>query len=90
MKEDDNMFTRIIEISYVEQNAAAVAVCFLKHCPLILGLLRVFWISFGTWISHQETSEMGSRVSRDGILHLRDCENSHCSLARTSITAEKV
>lgn len=39
MKEDDNMFTRIIEISYVEQNAAAVAIYFFKRCPLILGLL---------------------------------------------------
>lgn len=54
------MFTRIIEISYVEQNAAAVAICFLKHCPLILGLLHVLCSCEGTGISHQETSEEGS------------------------------
>lgn len=68
------MFTRIIEISYMEQNTAVVAIWFLKRCPLILGLLCVFCSCEGTWISHQETSEVGLEVSRDGILHLRDCE----------------
>lgn len=60
------MFTHIIEISYVEQNATAVAICFLKHRPLILGLLHVLCSCEGTWMSHQETLEVG--------LHPRDCE----------------
>lgn len=53
MKDDDNMFTRIIVISYVEHN---VAICFLKDCPLILASFCPLFLE-GTWISHQNTSD---------------------------------